>query len=100
MKKYISRIIAMLAITLSLSIAADAQQFTIRVRPHAPVLPPRPPMPAPGHVWVSGEWTWNNGNYEYKQGYWDRPNGRHRGWREGHWAHSRRGYYWVPGGWR
>lgn len=100
MKNYISKFIVLVAISLSLSAGTDAQ-ITVRIRPHAPVLPPRPPRPSPAHIWISGEWTWGNGNYQYKDGYWDRPRDRrHRGWAEGHWKHTRRGWVWVPGRWR
>jgi len=29
--------------------------------------------PSRDHVWVSGEWNWNNGKYEHKDGYWAQP---------------------------
>lgn len=54
--------------------------------------PPPPPYvetvvvaPAPGYVWISGEWVWN--------GRWI--------WIGGHWAYPPRpGAVWVPGCWR
>jgi WXXGXW repeat (2 copies) len=99
MKKHILKMLMIVAIALSFSSLADAQQFTVRIRPQHHVIA-RPPAPSPLHIWVSGEWAWDNGRYNYHEGYWDRPsNGRHR-WVEGQWRHTRRGWYWVPGHWR
>jgi hypothetical protein len=99
MKKIILKIIMMFAIAMSFYGTADAQQFTVKVRPHHPVVKVRPPAPSRFHVWVSGEWTWNNGRYDYHDGYWERPGRGYSRWVDGYWKHTRRGWYWVPGHW-
>ena len=88
-----------IAIVLSFSAAADAQ-LSIRIRPREPVMKVRPSRPSPHHVWVGGEWKWNNGNYQYTDGYWAEPERGRHGWVEGHWKHKRDGWVWVPGHWR
>ena len=89
----------MFAIAMSFSAAADAQIY-VKIRPSHRVVNVRPPAPSPAHVWVSGEWTWGNGRYNYRDGYWDRPSNGHRGWVDGRWKHTRRGWVWIPGHWR
>ena len=99
MKKQFLKIIMVIAVALSFS-AADAQ-FVVKVRPPMPpVVTVRPPRPSPVHVWVGGEYQWNHGNYEYREGHWDRPADRRHGWVEGHWRRGRGGWYWQPGHWR
>jgi len=98
MKKFILKIGMMVAIALSFSAVADAQ-ISVRIRPHV-TIKARPARPTSHHVWVAGEWRWNNNNYEYVDGYWAEPQRGRRGWVEGHWNHTRRGYVWVPGHWR
>jgi len=97
MKKYISKIVMMMAIALSFSAMAEAQ-INVRIRP-AIVVKQRPQRPSPRHVWVSGEWNYNNGNYQYSDGYWSEPRRGQRRYSEGHWQHGRHGWRWVPGGW-
>jgi WXXGXW repeat (2 copies) len=99
MKKYISRIIMLVAVALSFSAAADAQ-IRVRIRPTI-IIGTRPPPPSPRHVWVGGEWNPNGDRYDYREGYWSEPQSRYRKrYRQGHWQHNRRGYVWVPGRWR
>jgi WXXGXW repeat (2 copies) len=100
MKKMMIRLTMMIAVAISCSTAAEAQ-FVVKVRPSHPVIHARPPAPSRAHIWISGEWVWGNGRYNYRDGYWDRPsNRRYRGWVEGHWKHTRRGWTWMPGHWR
>ena len=98
MKKFISRIVVMIAIAISFSVSADAQ-LTIKIRPIAPHRV-RPMPPSPKHVWVNGEWNVNSGHYAYTDGYWSEPRGRYHRHSEGHWKKTRHGWIWVPGGWR
>lgn len=99
MKKYISKIIVMALLALSFTAAANAQ-FAIRIRPATPVINIRPVCPSPRHIWVNGEYVWRGGNYVYTDGYWAEPHAGYRGWVEGHWKSTRRGWVWVPGHWR
>ncbi|MFZ1263699.1 MAG: hypothetical protein WAT34_09320 [Chitinophagaceae bacterium] len=98
MKKYISKIVVLLAVALSFSAATEAQLRVI-IRPSI-TIGVRPPQPSPRHVWVSGEWNSNGGRYDYREGYWSEPRSKRHRYSEGHWRHSRRGYVWVPGRWR
>ncbi len=60
----------------------------------------RPPAPSPRHIWVNGEWVWQNNNYIYQTGYWTIPERDHI-WMKGHWAQWPNGeWYWVKGYWR
>ena len=98
MKKYIVKSLMMFAVALSFSFASDAQ-IVVRIRPSAPVVRVRPPIPSPGHVWVSGNYVWRGGQYVYTDGYWARPPQYRHNWVEGHWRNTRRGWTWVPGHW-
>lgn len=59
----------------------------------------RPPAPSPQHVWVDGEWVWQNNNFIFQPGYWVLRD-PHRQWVRGYW-HQRQdgGWYWVDGYW-
>ena len=99
MKKHIRKSLMMLAVVLSFSFAATAQ-IVIKLRPPAPVVKIRPAIPAPGHVWVNGGYTWRSGKYIYSDGYWVKPpKGRHH-WTDGKWKRKRGGWVWIPGRWR
>ncbi|UAY52607.1 hypothetical protein [Ferruginibacter albus] len=96
MKKYLSKIIAMLFIAIAFSFTASAQ--FVRERPtHTIVVRTAPPSPR--HVWVDEDWAWRGGNYVYTGGYWAEPKPG-LVWVAGHWKHRRHGWYWVPGRWR
>ncbi len=99
MKKYVSKIILMIAVALSFSFATEAQ-FVVKIRPAAPIVRVRPPMPSPVHVWVGGNYEWRGGQYVYTDGYWARPPQRRDHWVEGHWKNTRRGWTWIPGHWK
>jgi len=99
MKKYLSKVTAILILALAVSFASSAQ-FFITVRPVAPVVRIRPACPGPRHVWVAGEYAWRGGRYEYIDGYWAEPPLRHTRWVEGRWKHRRGGWFWVPGHWK
>ncbi|MEO8030159.1 MAG: hypothetical protein ABJC74_06310 [Gemmatimonadota bacterium] len=56
--------------------------------------------PGPDYVWIGGDWRWNGSEYEWAPGRWAPIEGNRRAYRAGHWAHTRRGWYWVEGRWR
>lgn len=62
---------------------------------------PRPQRPSESHIWIEGNWYWNNQSRSYnrRDGYWARPD-RGRTYESGHWIRTERGYRWVPGRWR
>lgn len=89
----------MLAFILFISTASQSQVI-VRVRPVIPVLKVRPACPAPGHVWVGGNYIWRGGQYVYVDGYWAKPPRGHHRWVDGRWKHRRGGWVWIPGHWR
>ena len=82
-------------------------ELTSAPPPSAPVAPPPPPAaaqpagsaPAPGYVWVDGEWIWNNGWY-WSGGYWLWPPYRGAVWVGGYWRHGPYGWVRYGGHWR
>jgi outer membrane lipoprotein SlyB len=70
-----------------------------------PQAPPPPPAqtvvvaPAPGYVWVTGEWVWNNG-WGWRAGYWARPPYGCRVWVGGSYWRDGRGWHYNRGYWR
>jgi outer membrane lipoprotein SlyB len=55
--------------------------------------------PAPGYVWVTGEWVWNNG-WGWRAGYWARPPYGCRVWVGGSYWRDGRGWHYNRGYWR
>src|ERR1700739_2876782 len=97
MKKMLTKILFTLLLAAGFSIGASAQ-LVVKIRPADPVYV-RPVAPSPRHVWVEGEWTWENGQYVHHDGYWVEPRrGFH--WVPGHWREAPGGWTWVPGHWR
>lgn len=58
----------------------------------------RPAQPSSLHVWINGDWVYNQQNHEYvqKNGYWEKPR-RNREHVSGHWQTSPQGTFWVSG---
>ncbi|HZT23913.1 MAG TPA: YXWGXW repeat-containing protein [Verrucomicrobiae bacterium] len=67
--------------------------------------PPPPPAetvvvaPAPGYVWIDGEWVWR-GHWVWVAGHWAPPPPGYHIWVHGYWYHGPRGWHHVPGHWR
>lgn len=61
----------------------------------------RPAQPSNLHVWINGDWGWNNRSHMYVQraGYWDMPR-QGRTYVSGSWQTSPRGRYWSKGHWQ
>ena len=92
---------AALACALGASSALAGVRVYVRVPPPAPIVEVRPPIPAPGHVWIEGYHTWNGNAYIWAPGHWEAPPRVRAVWIPGHWRHHvRHGYYWMPGHWR
>ena len=82
----------------SIANQASAQVY-VSVRPvWHPV--PRPVAPSPRHVWIDEEWEARGGTYVAVGGHWAEPPHSGWAWVPGHWAHERRGDWWVAGHWR
>lgn len=64
--------------------------------PHHYSIPPRPSVSA---VWISGYWRWMDVEFTWVDGHWDRNPPPNKRWRDGRWAHTAQGWYWMPGGW-
>jgi hypothetical protein len=99
MKKYFLKFTTFLLLGMAVSFASPAQ-FVIKVRPAAPIVRVRPVCPGPRHIWVSGEYVWRGGRYDYIDGYWAIPPAHRNHWVEGRWKHRRTGWVWIPGHWR
>jgi uncharacterized protein YcfJ len=73
--------------------------------------PPPPPQPvavvpqvlvapAPGFIWIEGDWTWGGFNWVWVGGHWARPPYPHARWEPGRWDRYRGRSHWSPGHWR
>ncbi len=67
---------------------------------------PPPPLletvivaPAPGYVWIAGEWEWRS-RWVWVGGHWILPPFPHALWVGGVWAHGSHGWHKAPGHWR
>lgn len=60
----------------------------------------RPPQPSNVHLWIDGDWYWNNQQRTYVQhnGYWETPR-QGRTYVSGSWQTNSRGTYWKKGQW-
>ena len=61
---------------------------------------PRPVQPSSAHIWIGGNWSWNNRSHGYVQqnGYWSEPR-RGRTYQEGRWNRGSKGSRWERGHW-
>jgi hypothetical protein len=61
----------------------------------------RPPRPSETHVWINGNWYWNNQSQVYVQrtGYWEQPRQNQR-YVDGYWKSTSKGKSWSPGHWQ
>ena len=94
--KTISKILTIAGIAASLLVGCASGSFVVRERPVEPVY--ERPIGPPGAVWVSGEWEWRGGRYEYIRGHYVERDTRQ--WIPGHWRETPGGYVWDRGHWR
>lgn len=61
----------------------------------------RPQRPSDLHIWIDGDWVFNNQTHAYVQrnGYWERP-AQGRTYISGQWQSTPRGKYWSKGHWQ
>ena len=61
----------------------------------------RPPQPSNLHIWIDGDWAWNNQTHVYVQraGYWEKPR-QGQNFVAGHWNTTPRGRNWTKGHWQ
>ncbi|MBK9033964.1 MAG: YXWGXW repeat-containing protein [Myxococcales bacterium] len=62
--------------------------------------PPRVenPQPMAGHVWVHGNWTWQNNQWVWADGHWQRERAGYA-WQDGRWEPRNGSWHWVGGDW-
>lgn len=64
--------------------------------------PPAPrvesPQPMAGHVWVKGNWNWQNGQWVWIDGHWERERAGYA-WQDGRWEPRNGSWHWVGGEW-
>ncbi len=56
-------------------------------------------MPAPGYVWIDGNWAWRS-RWVWTPGRWVRPPRANAVWQRGRWQHEQRGWRWQEGRWQ
>lgn len=61
----------------------------------------RPQRPSETHIWIDGDWNYNNQTHLYvqKAGYWDRPR-QGQSYVAGSWQSTSRGKSWSKGHWQ
>jgi hypothetical protein len=61
----------------------------------------RPMRPSEQHIWIDGDWGWNNQTHVYVQraGYWDKPR-QGKSFVAGHWQSTPKGKSWSKGHWQ
>jgi hypothetical protein len=61
----------------------------------------RPQQPSINHIWIDGDWNWNNQTHVYVQraGYWSAPRPG-RSYVAGSWRTTQRGKTWSKGYWQ
>lgn len=101
------RILSALGLTLALGATLPACLFTARGRFTTGAVvaydqPPEPrmesPQPMAGHVWVRGNWTWQNNQWMWIDGHWERERAGYA-WQQGEWQPRNGSWHWVGGQW-
>jgi len=61
----------------------------------------RPAPPSNLHIWIDGDWQYNNQRHQYvqKNGYWSKPV-EGRSYQPGRWESSPKGKSWSKGQWK
>jgi hypothetical protein len=61
----------------------------------------RPPRPSSMHIWIDGDYAWNNQTHVYVQraGYWEQPR-QNQVYVTGHWQSGPKGKSWSNGHWQ
>lgn len=58
-----------------------------------------PAPPAPGYVWISGDWQWT-GRWVWVGGHWSQPPRPHATWIAGYWVKGPHGWFKTEGYWK
>ncbi len=59
----------------------------------------RPSPPSRGHIWIEGNWRWNDQRYVWQPGRWARPPHGRAVWVPPRYERGQRGYRYMPGRW-
>ncbi|MBW4890794.1 YXWGXW repeat-containing protein [Mucilaginibacter sp. HMF5004] len=99
--KKITKVFALAAaLTLSATLASQAQ-IVVRVRPNRPhVVYHRPPAPSPRHVWVEEDWAPRGRGYAWHGGHWEAPPRERAVYVPGRWEKRGHGQVWIAATWR
>src|ERR1700743_3292361 len=98
MKSKVVKLAFLVMVIFAAGTTAASAQIYVSVRPAwHPVA--RPVAPSRNHVWIDEEWENRGGHYVAVGGHWAAPPHPGYVWIPGHWAHERRGDYWIAGRW-
>lgn len=112
MKRHLGTSLAAMALLLLTSMPAAAQ-FGVRVDIPLPGLeirvghraPPRlrrevkPRRPDRHHLWIRGSWDWQQNDWAWVPGRWERPNDRRARWMKARYVRDGRAWRYEPGHW-
>lgn len=56
------------------------------------------PQPMAGHVWIAGNWTWQNNRWVWVDGHYERQRAGYQ-WQDGRWEPRNGSWHWVSGQW-
>ena len=82
---------------------SEWRHWQIHYAGHEPPSPPIediPNSPSAGLVWVAGRWRWQNDNFEWVKGSWEKPPAGRSEWIPGRWQADEYGWYYDDGHWR
>ena len=103
MKKHLNKMMMMAVLVIAAALGSTSSasaQVYVSIRPEWHPVAHRPPAPSRTHVWIDEEWENRGGHYVAVGGHWAAPPHPGWAWAPGHWAHERRGDYWIAGRWR
>jgi hypothetical protein len=76
--------------------------YYVKIKPNrSNVVFIKPACPTPNHVWIDGNWVWNDqiNDYIWIEGSWVIPQ-PNLVWVSGHWKSTKYGWQWIPGHWK
>jgi hypothetical protein len=59
-----------------------------------------PDPPGNGYVWVTGHWRWENDDFQWVTGSWEKPPHKNEAWVPGRWGFDQYGWYYLNGHWQ
>ncbi|MEZ4399667.1 MAG: hypothetical protein R3B06_06595 [Kofleriaceae bacterium] len=102
------RILSLLGLSLALGTTLPACLVTAqgRMATGSMVAYDQPPPPRAenpqggmaGHIWISGNWSWQNNQWVWIDGHWERERAGYA-WSDGRWEPRNGTWHWVSGEW-